>query len=105
MVKYREVIEREGEEQGPIDWSNESALSMPDTWRDAEKHPEKYLFNDGGMESRQVIRLCMYDGWPYWRPMPAVFHESTFGPKYTFFTSYGVNAASMILKKREASGE
>lgn len=34
---------------------------------------------------REVYSVAMYDGWPYWKPMPAVCVSGTLGPEYHFF--------------------
>lgn len=89
---------RIGEDMGPIDWSHEWAKDMPEHWRDAEKKPGDYLFLLNQMFTpRKIDRLRMYDGWPYWKPTPAIFRESPLGGwEWTFFNSYGVNANSIF---------
>lgn len=91
---------RIGEDMGPIDWNHPIAAGMPDHWKDAEKHPEKYeLLLNGMFTPRAVSKLCMYDGWPYWKPTPAIYRESPLGGyEWTFFNSYGVTSNSLRLK-------
>jgi hypothetical protein len=86
---------------GPIDWTHPIAAKMPEHWRDAEKHPERYEFLFSGMlTARKVLRLRMYDGWPYWKPTPAILRESPLGGyEWTFFNSYGVNEHSLYLRQ------
>lgn len=85
-VKTRTVIERIGEYLGPIDWSFDFAqfdwserhggvnptvsaeaiarlrqLEQPGEWQ-VMMH-QNYL---------RVLRVGMYDGWPFWRPVPSV---------------------------------
>lgn len=97
-MKIRMVEQREGEALGPIDWTHEKASGMPQIWRDAEKKPEDYLMN-----GRQIITIQMYDGWPYWKPMPAVLRYGPIGVEWDHFDSYGVYPDSITL--RTGSGE
>lgn len=47
----------------------------------------------------------MYDGWPYWRPMPAIqFVGPLNSAEWTFFNSYGVYPGS-IRHRDGAQGE
>ena len=76
-MKYRTETVREGEELGPVDWSHpmvgESRIPEAEL-REIAEHPERWeATTDGGWPRfgwRQVERLAMYDGWPYWRPHP-----------------------------------
>jgi hypothetical protein len=96
---------RVGEDVGPIDWEHPLAADMPAHWGDAERHPEKYLFLENGMFTpREVFKLRMYDGWPYWKPTPAIYRESPLGGEWTFFNSYGVHHGSLFLKDSEQEG-
>lgn len=100
MRTYQTTV-REGEDMGPIDWSHEMAASKSDDWREAEKRPEDFVYGEFG---HAIIKLCMYDGWPYWKPTPAVFY---IGPlksgEWGFFNSYGAsirpNPARAVLNK------
>jgi hypothetical protein len=72
---------------------------MPDSWREAEKSPADYLFN-----GRQIIEICMYDGWPYWKPTPAVHFVGPLNSwEWNFFDGYGVWPSS--IQKRPAKME
>jgi hypothetical protein len=84
------VEERIGENMGPIDWSHEIAASKPDLWREAEKNPGQFLFNNV-----EIYALAMYDGWPYWKPTPAIQFAGPLGPEWTFFNSYSVRDDSI----------
>ena len=87
---------REGTNVGPVDWSHELAAAMPEAWRDAEKNPDHYRFESSGGGSFRVVALCMYDGWPYWEPRPALAY---IGPlhsvEWAHFNSYGVGPRSL----------
>lgn len=87
---------RIGENVGPVDWEHPAAKVMPAIWREAEKNPNAFTFNH-----RQIVGICMYDGWPYWEPRPAVCF---IGPLHTaewdFFDSYGVSAGSIAARAK-----
>jgi len=84
------VEERIGERMGEVDWSHPFAADMPQIWRDAAADPNGYLFN-----GRRILDICMYDGWPYWAPTPAVQFVGPLGAEWTFFNSYGVHKNSI----------
>jgi hypothetical protein len=83
-VKTRTVTERVAEELGPVDWSHPMVAEVEARrpgliamLREAEQNPESFeVTTDGGGWPRvgwgQVLRVVMYDGWPYWRPTPTV---------------------------------
>jgi hypothetical protein len=93
-MRTRAVTVREGDEVGPIDWEHETAKDKPPIWREAEADPHGFLYN-----GREIVRLCMYDGWPYWTPKPAI---QFIGPLHTaqwdFFNSYGCYDNSITRK-------
>lgn len=91
MRIIRTVEVREGENMGPIDWSHEWAKDMPQIWREAEKSPQDFLYN-----GRTIIQIGMYDGWPYWKPCPAIqFIGPLGGGEWDHFNSYGCYANSI----------
>jgi len=91
--------ERVGELLGPIDWSYDfrkhfDNVCSPDAVRDemCEKSKERLrlLLNGEEWEATTyggwprcgwglVVHIGMYDGWPYWRPVPSVAIVSTLG--------------------------
>ena len=83
------VEHREGEDMGPIDWLHPIAKDKPLEWMECEKHPDRFTYSEYG---HQIIKLCMYDGWPYWKPTPAIAY---IGPmkslEWAFFNSYGAS--------------
>lgn len=84
---------RIGENIGPVDWTHPIAKDMPPIWRDAEADPDAFTFSE---YRRQIISICMYDGWPYWTPRPAVcFIGPLNSAEWSFFDSYGVHADSI----------
>jgi hypothetical protein len=93
-MKYHTVVQREGEDVGPIDWDHPLAKDKPRIWRDAEKHPENYVFSE---YKRKILRICMYDGWSYWKPMPAIlFIGPMNSAEWAHFNSYGVHGNSIV---------
>jgi hypothetical protein len=83
---------REGTNMGPVDWEHETAKDMPPIWREAEKAPDRYFFN-----GRPLLAMCMYDGWPYWKPLPAVLFTGPLGrSEWAHFNSYGVGKHSIV---------
>ena len=102
-MKTRMVEERIGEACGPIDWDHPKAKGMPTDWREAEANPDRFrLITAGGMVARAILEIAMYDGWPYWRPMPAIHSMGPLGPEWTFFDSYGVYPGS-VRRWRDAA--
>lgn len=82
-----------GENMGPVDWSHPTAKDMPPIWREAEAYPDAFTFSE---YRRTILAICMYDGWPYWRPTPAIqFIGPLNSAEWTFFNSYGVSPASI----------
>jgi hypothetical protein len=90
----RMVEEHIGEYLGPVDWSYdftqygisercvESGKAM---LRDLESGGEWEATTDGGWPRvgwHRVIRVGMYDGWPYWKPVPSVQVIGTLGSEW-----------------------
>ena len=94
-MKTHTIVVREGEDLGPVDWGHDLAKDMPPIWREAAKDVDAFTFN-----GREIVYIGMYDGWPYWKPMPAV---GLIGPlnslEWTFFNSYGVYSDSIPRKR------
>lgn len=92
-MRTRMVEERIGENMGPIDWTHDIAKDMPPIWRDAEQNPGNFLIN-----GREIYAVAMYDGWPYWKPMPAIHRAGPIGSEWDFFNSYGVHPNSITRR-------
>lgn len=96
MRTYQTTV-REGTDMGPVDWSHPTAKDMPPIWREAEKDPDAFVFTE---YERTIIKICMYDGWPYWESRPAVLF---IGPlksgEWAFFTDYAVRPDSIQRKR------
>lgn len=87
-MRYETQTVRIGENVGPVDWSHPMAKVMPPIWREAERSPEAFTFSE---YRRTILALCMYDGWPYWEPTPAIqFIGPLNSAEWTFFNSYAV---------------
>lgn len=100
-MRTETVTVRYGENVGPVDWSHDTAKDMPSIWREAETDPKAFVFGD---YNREIISICMYDGWPYWKPRPAVCFVGPLGVEWSFFDSYGVNERSVRRKKGGSNG-
>lgn len=72
MRTYQTTV-REGEKMGPVDWDHPTAKDMPPIWREAEKNLEAFKFVCANYDA-DIYAICMYDGWPYWGPTPAIYH-------------------------------
>jgi len=94
-MRYETQTIRIGENVGPVDWDHPIAKDMPAIWREAEQNPGGFTFTG---YRRSIISICMYDGWPYWKPTPAVRFYGPIGPEWNFFNSYGVDASSIERK-------
>ena len=96
-MKYRTVVEREGELLGPIDWSYNfrqhfDRMCSPDTYKDQRcaevvqrlrrvaDNPDNFLVVTSYADRRrEVYAVGMYDGWPFWKPTPALLVSGTLG--------------------------
>jgi hypothetical protein len=99
-VRYKTRIERIGENVGPVDWSHKIAMDKPAAWREAEKRPREFLYN-----GYAIIEICMYDGWPYWVPTPAIhFIGPLNSGEWHHFNSYGVSDQSIEARRDPQEG-
>lgn len=87
---------RVGEWVGPVDWTFDFAAAGWDRggshnpllipaevqrMRDVEAglaRGERWMVNAHGT-ARRIIKVGMYDGWPYWRPVPTYLTETWMG--------------------------
>lgn len=98
------VQERIGEYMGPVDWSYDFASHFKgcsENYREErcrqavewlvtlDANPRDYeATTDGGCPKFgwfKVLRVGMYDGWPYWRPVPAVLLAGPLGTEWKHF--------------------
>jgi hypothetical protein len=94
------VTHREGENMGPIDWEHPLAKDKPALWREAEKRPTDFRLDTTGFSAFPVFEIAMYDGWPYWKPTPAILIKGPLGkPEWRFFNDYGINDGSLFEAK------
>jgi hypothetical protein len=91
---------RIGEWLGPVDWDydfratgwDQGGSGNPDlivvsmdALRAAEhglKAGEEWWLTSHGTDHR-IIKVGMYDGWPYWEPTPSYLYETLFGCEST----------------------
>lgn len=96
-MRYETETIRIGENVGPVDWEHPMAKGMPPIWREAEQNPDDFTFSEYG---RSIIAICMYDGWPYWKPTPAIqFVGPLHSAEWSHFNSYGVGPNSIRRKQ------
>lgn len=96
-MRTETVTVRVGENVGPVDWTHPLAKDMPPIWRLAELDPADFTFR-----GRTILAICMYDGWPYWTPTPAIqFIGPLNSAEWTFFNSYAVGPDSVQPRQRE----
>lgn len=104
-MKTRTVTVKEGELLGPVDYTydftghfsglypgNEGLRATKlqeaiETLKRLEAHPGEYeATTDGGWPRcgwGDVIAVGMYDGWPFWRPVPSVCIKGPLGGEWS----------------------
>ena len=100
-MKSRMVEVREGELLGPIDWSydffqhfggyccseevkHEICDRRLEVLRKVEADPTYWTVNTGGFW-HPLLSVGMYDGWPFWKPTPALLIMGPMGTEWQFF--------------------
>jgi hypothetical protein len=48
-----------------------------------------------------ILAICMYDGWPYWTPRPAIQFVGPLGAEWAFFDSYSVSGRSVFARRAD----
>jgi hypothetical protein len=105
-VRYETRIERIGEDMGPIDWDYNFRQHFDRYCCSAERQDEycaqsiALLRRVVEMEStgrpaevnengfwKPLYKVCMYDGWPYWKPTPYVLVGGVLGSEWHPFYS------------------
>lgn len=98
MRTYTQTV-RVGEDVGPIDWNHPMIAEVRERrgdnfiamLREAEKEPNAFKASDYGGDlfigMHEVLAVCMYDGWPYWRPTPSVCVSGVLGAEWKSFGS------------------
>ena len=109
-MKTKTITVREGELLGPIDWSFDFAEFYKPVYpaccngeelhekmfqramtilRMIEQEPDKYEATTYGGWPRccwgDILHVGMYDGWPYWKPIPSVFITNLFAGSWHSF--------------------
>lgn len=110
-MRYETRRERIGERVGDVDWSYDFRQHFDNLCANDERRNEQcdqkkgwlrkmeiahkegreiLATNYGGWPRcglHRVIDVGMYDGWPYWKPVPSVMVEGTLGPEWYSFCS------------------
>ena len=105
-MKSRTVTQYEGERLSDIDWSfdftsfdwdhnggtnpdciNRSVACLREIEQRFRRGETVMASSYGGCPRiwQQVIDVGMYDGWPYWKPMPSICLRGHFGPEWCQF--------------------
>jgi hypothetical protein len=103
MKIYTKTV-REGELLGPVDWEYDFRQHFDCMGTTAERKDEAcrraiqllreveeanntgvQVFLCHGFLWRDVISVGMYDGWPFWKPTPAMLCSGTLGAEWHFF--------------------
>ena len=109
MRTYTTTV-REGERVGDVDWNYDfrqhfnnhcvsdtrrdaicaESVAMLRMIADAVANGRKVLATtDGGWPKfgfNEVIDIGMYDGWPFWKPVPSVLTRGPLGPEWHSFS-------------------
>lgn len=94
-MKTRWVEERIGEWLGPVDWSydfdqhswdrgtgtvNPKCINEGrEVLRRMEAEPGGWRYCPSGWSTFDVVHVGMYDGWPFWKPTPAIGYIGPLG--------------------------
>jgi len=83
---------REGTNVGEVDWTHPDVADTAarldlgvEFFHGLAEHPEWFEVSDYGGSPRlwrDVYCACMYDGWPYWQPRPALLTQGPLGPEW-----------------------
>jgi hypothetical protein len=108
-VKTYTVTKREGELLGPFDpkfdWSTlqvsaSSIEKSKETIRLLESGGKFQVTTDGGWPRigwHEVIAFGMYDGWPFWRPVPFVCVSGPLGAEW--YSVHSITGIERIFEK------
>ena len=106
-MRFYTVVQREGTRVGDVDWdydflSHFDCVCSPDevkrdlcsrsvtALREAEaavKRDETVEVCMSGGYWKRLLNVGMYDGWPYWKPVPSLFVVGVFGGHWESFNS------------------
>lgn len=100
-MRHETQTVRVGEYLGPVDWSfdfaghcggrhPEDATKKTEMLRQLSEGGEWEATTDGGWPRvgwQRVLEVGMYDGWPYWRPVPSVLLTGVLRPEWHSFDS------------------
>lgn len=103
-MRTYQVTQREGENMGPIDWSYDFLqhfqLQCTSDERRRESCDRCVALLKEAVEAHKAGKIVevqindyqhplydvgMYDGWPYWKPTPALLCGGTLGCEWHFF--------------------
>jgi hypothetical protein len=113
-MKTRTITERVGEFLGPVDWAYdftqhdwgqgkggvnpELSAEGAKVIRAMAAEPDGWSFSPCGFSWCRVVHIGMYDGWPFWRPTPAIGYIGPLGSvEWAFF--YRLRCGNVAKKK------
>ncbi len=98
-MKIRMVEERIGELLGPVDWTFDFEKHAGAYHREyfersmkclkeicAEPDAKWEVMDPYTQNWKELLAVGMYDGWPYWRPVPSVCSSTWLGGEWHDFT-------------------
>lgn len=95
-MRYETIMRPVGEDLGPVDWAYDFDVTgwdkggslnprliapLLEQFKKLESG-EWMATTDGGWPRvgwKKVLKIAMYDGWPYWKPVPSVLLAGTLG--------------------------
>ena len=121
-MKYRKVVEREGELLGPVDWTYDfrqhfNSMGSPDAVKDeycarrvellrriSEPGEWRVILAHSSVW-KDVYAVGMYDGWPFWKPTPAMLTSGTLGAEWHFFYDLQGCAGTPLMRDSLSNAE
>lgn len=99
-MKTRMVEERIGEYLGPVDWTYDFSQRGKELLRQLEQPGEWQAMTYQCW--RRVLRVGMYDGWPFWKPTPSVLLAGPLWPEWATF--YNLQAVERLADASAPEG-
>lgn len=99
IMRTETVTRRIGEYMGPVDWDydfrhhfNNYCCNEGTKDEMCRKAVERFrtlevgdMVDEGFGNTREVLKIGMYDGWPWWKPVPHYLRNGTLGPEWHSF--------------------
>lgn len=110
MKTYQKTVYK-GEYLGPVDWNydfdqhgihsscvetGKSVMRQIETWL-AEDPDAEIWVTESGDYTHRLLKIGMYDGWPWWKPVPHVLTQGVLCPAWQVF--YNLTHAKLRTSK------